>query len=322
MTITTSHRRNTTTEETQKKHGRNTECSTTGDLAVTIPGPRCFPCVSSVACLWVSLVLLSVLVVGCADRHDVRGLVLTVESGAGLVTVSHDPIPGYMDAMVMPFAASRPQELHDVRPGDRVQFRLSVRRNGTLIDRIRILSAAPASAGAPPGPDSRPAVAIGQPIPDFTLTDQDGAAVSLQSLRGKVLALSFIYTRCPLPDYCPRVMTNLGALRDRFEDRLGKDVALLTITFDPQHDTPDKMKAYARRYGADIPGWRLLTGNRDAIARVCSLFGVEYWPEEGMITHTLGTAVIDREGRLAATVEGKEHSTRQLGDLVASIADR
>ena len=281
--------------------------------------------------LWISaplwFVWLSVMFVGCADRHDVRGLVLKVDPGVGLVTVSHDPIAGYMDAMVMPFAASRPQELKDVRPGDRIRFRLSVHRNGTMIDRIRILSAAPAGEGVPSGAvasdaTARPAVAIGQPITDFTLTDQDGAPVSLQSLRGKVVAVSFIYTRCPLPDYCPRVMTNLGALRDRFGDRLGKDIALLTITFDPQYDTPDKMKEYARRYGADIAGWRLLTGSREEIARVCSLFGVEYWPEEGMITHTLRTAVIDREGRLAATVEGKEHSTRQLADLVTSIADR
>ena len=268
--------------------------------------------------LWCAL--LSVTFVGCADRRDVRGLVLKVDPGVGLVTVSHDPVAGYMDAMVMPFAASRPQELKDVRPGDRIQFRLNVHRNGTLIDRIKILSAAPASEGMP---DAAPtAVAIGQLIPDFTLTDQDGVPVSLQSLRGKVVAVSFIYTRCPLPDYCPRVMTNLGALRDRFGDRLGKDVALLTITFDPQYDTPEKMKEYARRYGADIPGWRLLTGSREEIARVCLLFGVEYWPEEGMITHTLRTAVIDREGRLAATVEGKEHSTRQLADLLVSITDR
>ena len=133
--------------------------------------------------------------------------------------------------------------------------------------------------------------------------------------------MSFIYTRCPLPDYCPRVMTNMGALRERFGDRLGEDVVLLTITFDPQHDTAEKMKEYARRYGADIPGWRLLTGSRQDVARVCSLFGVEYWPEEGMITHTLRTAVIDRTGRLAATVEGKEHSSRQLAQLLESIVD-
>ena len=224
-----------------------------------------------------------------------------------------------MDAMVMPFAAARPQDLRDVKPGDRIEFRLNVRRSGTLIDRIRILSAAPASEGMPATPEARPPVAVGQEVPGFTLTDQDGAAISLQSLRGRTVVVSFIYTRCPLPDYCPRIMTNLASIGDRFADRLGRDLFLLTITFDPQHDTPEKMKEYARRYGADVSGWRMLTGPKEEIARVCSSFGVEYWPEEGMITHTLRTVIIDNTGRLAATVEGKEHSTRQLGDLIEAL---
>ena len=108
---------------------------------------------------------------------------------------------------------------------------------------------------------------------------------------------------------------------DRFRNQLGKDLRLLTITFDPKYDTPDKMKEYAERYEADLPGWRMLTGSAADIERVCSLFGVEFWPEEGMITHTLQTAVIDRQGRLVATVEGKEFSPRQLGDLVKSVVD-
>lgn len=262
----------------------------------------------------------AILLSGCAERHDVRGLVLKVDSNVGIATISHDPIPNYMDAMVMPFAAARPRELEDVKPGDRIQFRLNVRRNGTTIDRVRVLSAAPASEGMPPVPDARPPVAVGQEVPDFTLTDQDGRQLSLSSLRGQTVVLSFIYTRCPLPDYCPRIMTNLASIRDRFSDRLGRDITLLTLTFDPQYDTSGKMKEYARRYGGDVPGWRMLTGTRDDIARVCSLFGVEYWPEEGMITHTLRTAVVDRNGRLAATVEGKEHTTRQIGDLVNLVS--
>jgi protein SCO1/2 len=265
--------------------------------------------------------ILAVLSSACAERHDVRGMVLKVDAAQGIVTVSHDPIANYMEAMAMPFAAARPQELKEVRPGDRIEFRLNVSRRGTTIDRVKILSAAPGSEGMPASADAPPPLAIGQEVPDFTLTDQDGTPVSLRSLRGKVVVVGFIYTRCPLPDYCPRVMTNLAGLRDRAGDRIGKDVELLTITFDPQYDTPDKMKEYARRYGADIPGWRLLTGTRPEVARVCSLFGVEYWPEEGMITHTLRTAVVDRTGRLAATVEGKEHSSRQLSELLESIVD-
>ncbi|MEO6214276.1 MAG: SCO family protein [Vicinamibacterales bacterium] len=254
----------------------------------------------------------------CADRHDVRGLVLKVDAAAGVMTVSHEAIPGYMDAMAMPFAAATGSELSAVRPGDRIRFRLNVRRGKTLIDRVEILSAAPTDSGLRQSPARPTLVAMGQPVPDFTLTDQDGALVSLSSMRGKVVAVSFIYTRCPLPDYCPRVMTNLGALRDQFPDRLGKDLALLTITFDPKYDTPEKLKEYAARYGADVPGWRLLTGSAGEIDRACAIFGVEFWPEEGMITHTLQTAVIDRHGRLVATVEGKEFSTRQLADLVGS----
>lgn len=264
---------------------------------------------------------LAVLSSACADRHDVRGMVLKVDAVQGIVTVSHDPIANYMEAMAMPFAAARPQELKDVRPGDRIEFRLNVSRRGTTIDRVKILSAAPGSEGMPASADAPPPLAVGQEVPDFTLTDQDGAPVSLRSLRGRVVVVGFIYTRCPLPDYCPRVMTNLAGLRDRSGDRIGKDLVLLTITFDPQYDTADKLKEYARRYGADLPGWRLLTGTRAEVAPVCSLFGVEYWPEEGMITHTLRTAIVDRTGRLAATVEGKEHSSRQIGDLLESIVD-
>lgn len=262
------------------------------------------------------LPLLLVLTTACAERHDATGLVLEVDPAAAAVTVSHDPIPGFMDAMVMPFTAARPAELDDVRPGDRIAFRINVRDERTEIDRVTILSAARTDAGLILSPAKPALVAIGQPLPDFTLTNQHGQPVSLHALRGKVVAVAFIYTRCPLPDYCPRVIANLAALRDRFGERLGSDLVLLTVTFDPKYDTPEQLKAYAQRYDADVPGWHFLTGDAGAIARVCSMFGVEFWPEEGLITHTLQTVVIDRQGRLVAAAEGKDFTPGQLGDLV------
>ena len=258
----------------------------------------------------------ALLAAGCADRHPARGLVLKVDRQAGVVTVSHDAIPGLMDAMVMPFTAAQPAQLKDVKAGDVISFRLTVRAEGSTVDEIAILSAAPADSGLILSPAKAALAPLNQQVPDFTLTDQDGAPVTLSALRGRVVVIAFIYTRCPLPDYCPRVLANLGALRDRFAGRLGSDLTLLTVTFDPTHDTPGVLKAYAQRHGADLPGWRFLTGAPAEIARVCSLFGVEYWPDEGLITHTLQTAVIDREGRLAATAEGKSFTPRQLGDLV------
>jgi protein SCO1/2 len=266
------------------------------------------------------LAFAAVLAAGCATAYPVRGLVLNVEPGSATLTVSHEPIDGYMDAMVMPFAVTDPQVLSDLRPGDRIAFRLTLRKGRTFIDHLKLLSAATADAGLVLGPAKPVLVAIGQPVPDFTLTDQRGDRISLSDLRGRVVVVTFVYTRCPLPDYCPRMIANLDAVRRRFSSELGRDLALLTVTFDPMYDTPEQLRAYAERYKANVPGWHFLTGSSGDIARVCAAFGVEYWPEEGLITHTLQTALVDREGRLAATIEGKDYSSRQLVDLIASVA--
>ena len=256
----------------------------------------------------------------CAARYESRGLVLGVDRATQTVTVSHDRIDGFMAPMVMPLVALHPSELDSVEPGDRIGFRIHTTRERTRIDRVRILS-----AGLPAVPKGGtpavlpPATRPGQPVPDFALTSHQGRAISPSSLRGRVVAVAFVYTRCPLPDYCPRLMTNFRAVRTRFEPRMERDLVLLTITFDPQHDDPAVLTEYARRYGADGPGWYFLTGTKEEIARVCALFGVEFWPEEGLITHTLRTTVLDRDGRLAATIEGKDYSGAQLGDLIERL---
>jgi protein SCO1/2 len=128
--------------------------------------------------------------------------------------------------------------------------------------------------------------------------------------------VTFIYTRCPLPDYCPLQMANFAQLRERLGERIGRDVTLLTITFDPRYDTSEVMARYGTSYGADGIGWRLLTGTPAEIERVTEAFGIEFYPEEGLITHSLQTAVIDREGRLFAAIEGRDYSVQQVLDVV------
>jgi len=250
-------------------------------------------------------------------RHKAQGLVLKVDRASSTVTVSHGDIPGYMDAMVMPFTVRDPDEISEVRPGDRIAFRLNVRDERTWVDRLQLLSAAPVDVGLTQTPAVSTLVPVGGEVPDFTLTNQDGHTISLSSLRGKVVAVTFIYTRCPLPDYCPRMITNLQAIERRFPERIGRDLALAAVTFDPQYDTPQRMKEYAQFFKADKPGWQFLTGSIEDVSRVAASFGVEFWPEEGLITHTLQTVIVDKEGKLVASVEGKDYSPRQLTDLIA-----
>lgn len=259
---------------------------------------------------------------GCATTYPARGLVLQVDPAESFVVVSHDEIPGFMHAMVMPFIAAPGEELTGVQPGDRIAFRIRVKDKRTQIDRVRLLSAARVDAGLLTSPSKPVLVPIGGRVPDFTLTNQHNQSISLASLRGKVVAVTFIYTRCPLPDYCPRMIANLDAVRRRFTGQLGQDLVLLTVSFDPKHDTPDRLRAYAGNFRADVPGWHFLTGTSEQIEKVCHAFGVEYYPDEGLITHTLQTAVIDREGKLAAVVEGKDYTPGQLVDLVGSVLDR
>jgi protein SCO1/2 len=263
---------------------------------------------------------------GCAQRYAGRGVVVRAEAhdaaANARVTISHEAIPGYMDAMVMPFAL-RPSSLGEgLAPGDRVQFRLRVSRDRSWVDRLEVISAKRPDAGLTRSPSRSSLVAIGTPAPDISLTDHHGREVTLASLRGQAVAVTFIYTRCPLPDYCPRMLANFKEVRARFAGRLGKDLTLLVVTFDPQYDTVDTLNAYARTQGADVPGWRFLTGPLQEITRMCEAFGIEFWPDEGLLSHTLQTAVLDRDGKLAGTIEGTAYSGRQLGDLIASVIER
>jgi protein SCO1/2 len=260
--------------------------------------------------------------IACAQHHIGTGLVLRSDPAASTVPISHDALAGFMGAMAMPFDVKGAARSATLTPGDRVRFRLSVKRGRSWVDRLEVISAAPVDAGLQHTPARPLLVPVGAVVPDFTLVDQAGADVSLSALRGKVVAVTFIYSRCPLPDYCPRMVENFRAVRQRFADAIGRDLVLLTISFDPQYDTPAVLARYAASQRAGGPGWHFLTGDKANIERVCNAFGIEYWPEEGLITHSLQTAVVDRDGRLAATVEGKDFTPQQLGDVIGSVIDR
>lgn len=265
-------------------------------------------CTSS-RCVFLSGVLL---LAGCAHRYHASGIVLSVNRPAGEVTISHRAIVGYMPAMSMPFRVSHPDDLSLVTPGARVRFDLNVTRAAARITKLRI-DAGPAPDFELPKP--RHVLATGDPVPDFTLIDEHERSTKLSGFRGRLTAIEFIYTRCPLPDVCPRLSANFALLQRRF----GHDVALLSVTIDPEHDTPEILRDYARRWHADPAIWHFLTGDAESIRRLAGEFGLVYFAEEGSITHTSSTALIGPDGRLRGRLEGSSYTTKQLVDLVSSI---
>jgi len=241
-----------------------------------------------------------------AKTYPVDGIVLALDPAARTMLVSHRPIAKYMPAMVMPFRVEQPGDLAFLYPGARVQFDLVVTNQSSLARNVH-------KSGGPdaaiPAPKER--LRIGDSVPAFQLTDQFGHTVQPAGLRGKVVAIDFIYTRCPLPDVCPRLSATFATLQHRFR---GRDVLLLSVTVDPDYDTPPILADYAKRWAADGAMWRFLTGD---IAPLASALGEVYWADEGSIGHNSTTSIVDRQGRLAAVVEGSSYRVDQLEHLIA-----
>jgi protein SCO1/2 len=247
---------------------------------------------------------------GCAKRYRVQGLVLAVDPAARTVTVSHREIPGYMPAMAMPFRAAPGERLDRIRSGSRVQFEWT----GSLARQIRILETNTIDGvmlEAPPD-----ALPIGAVMTDFALVDEQGRSTRLSDFAGKLVALNFIYTRCPLPEVCPRLSASFAALQRRFSGEIPARLVLLSVTLDPIYDTPEVLARYAGSLRARSDGWRFLTGDKQAIDQVSGHFGLIHWPEEGLIVHTSMTGLIGPDRRLLAVVEGSSFRLEQLADLV------
>jgi protein SCO1/2 len=269
------------------------------------------------------------------ETYSASGLVLRADRAHLSLEVSCQAIPGYIDAMAMTFPVHDAKALDGLKPGMLIDFKLDVRKDAAYAEQIHvrfyedtaqepmaarqleILDAATSSRSRNPQ-----VLQAGQAAPDFTLIDQKRESISLSALKGQVVAITFIYTRCPLPSFCFRASNNFGVLHRRFSDRMGKDLVLLSITFDPDHDQPETLADYARTWTKDTTGWHFLTGSFADVKNLCRQFGVNSWQDEGFLTHSLHTVIIDRQGRIAANLEGNEYTAKQLGDLTEAVMAR
>jgi protein SCO1/2 len=277
-----------------------------------------------------ALVFTLTLAAARAAEHPAQGLILAVDGPHRTITVSCAQIPGYMAPMEMPLIVRDPQAIASLKSGVIIRFRLVEQHKKAYAEDIHPIvnfDAEPAEAGAltalrnTVNPGLKP-VSIGDLVPGFTLTDQAQQQISLARLRGKVIALTFGYSRCPNPNYCLRLSRNLAAVEQRFHAQAGRDLVLLTIAIDPEYDQGPALAAYARTFRADPQSWHFLTGPLPQIKQVAAQFGLDFWTTEGLLTHTLHTVVIDRQGRLAANIDGNAFTPQQLGDLVQTVMQR
>lgn len=269
-----------------------------------------------------------------ANKYAASGLVVQFDRTQRTLVVSCDAIPGVMDPMVMSFAVRGAEDLDGVQPGAKISFTIVAGKDSSFAESIHVvpfesLEPDPSEArrlkileDAMKPSHSSSALSIGQPVPDFSLTDQRGQAVTLSEFQGKVVGITFVYVRCPLPNYCFRLSSNFGRLQQRFKTVMGRDLALLTIIIDPLHDLPDAVKKYAQTWHADPNVWHFLIGPPSEVRSICARFDMNYYPEEALLVHSFHTVLIDRKGRLAANIEGNEFTAQQLGDLVQSMLRR
>lgn len=256
-------------------------------------------------------------------RYSLHGKVVAVDKANKKATIAHDAVVGYMDAMTMDFPIKNEDVLNTLSKDAEINADLMVDNyKGTFwLENFTVISAPDPNNPAPAVNEN-----IGQPgkeIPDFKLTNQDGKSISIKDFRGKALAITFIYTRCPLPNYCIKMSKNFSDLANLLVDQpdLKDKIRLLSISFDPKTDTPETLKNYGLGYlgkgskATDFTIWQLATAPDKEMKEMADFFGFHYETDENdktVINHSLQTVVIAPDGKIQKVFNGSDWTNDEL----------
>ena len=261
--------------------------------------------------------------------YPVKGVIRELNPDGRTVIIKHEEIPGYMAAMTMPFEVKDPKELQGLQAGDQVSFVLCVTDRDGWIEHV-----AKVGVSAPYEPKPREPFRVtrvvteieeGDPMPNYAFTNELNRAVSLGQFKGEAYAINFIYTRCPFPTFCPRMATNFAeAARQLQEMKNGpKNWRLLSLTFDPDHDTPARLRAYGLRYGYNPKKWSFLTGAMIDIDAITEQFGLVFDRAGDTFSHTVRTVVVDPTGVVRKILVGNNWKPEELvAEIVQATAVR
>jgi protein SCO1 len=262
--------------------------------------------------LTITLCLLATVFSACSHKEPgpdvlktftVKGVIVRVDDEGRTLVIKHEEMPGYMGAMTMPFRVKDANESAKVTPGDEIRFTYNVAELSSWVENIeltgkKVAMEIPSTKQEP----SSPILKVGEPFPDFELLNENGELVKLGDYRGSVVALTFIFTRCPVPEYCPAMMRNFKEVETllQADAKAPTNYKLLTVSFDSDYDTPEVMKAYGEKFGSNSGNWNLLTSPKsETIRSLGESVGLMFGKSQSSIySHNLRTVVLDTKGRI------------------------
>src|SRR5215813_12951923 len=258
-----------------------------------------------------------------ADHYDTRGVVRGFSPDRSTIEIQHENIPGFMPSMTMPFVARDPKHIADLKTGDAISFRMAVNQKDFWIENVKRIPREDVNVEEP---KRTPPVSAkldarlkeGDAMPSFSLTNQNGERISLDTFRGQPFVLTFVFTRCPVPNFCPRMSNNFEELQTAIKGGSGTlaTTHLLSITLDPDFDTPKILSDYAAFHHSDSKIWTFATGDGKEINSLTRAFSVYRQNEGGTISHGLATALINRDGRIERIWRGNAWTPAEITEAI------
>jgi protein SCO1 len=256
-------------------------------------------------------------------HYPVQAEVISANPAKKLITVKHGEIPGLMPAMTMTYQVADAEQIAVLQPGDKINADLVVSENKGRLEKIVLVNKGDGKSA--PGTTQR-IPEKGEVVPDFALVNQDGKRIRLSDYRGKAVLVTFIYTRCPLPDFCPRMNGNFRAVQKLLGETpdARSHTVFLSVSFDPKNDTPQVLKHYALIYKKSAPGekpfdWQFAAPSEKDLPEVARFFGLVVETEQGQIVHSLSTTVINTDGRIAQWYSGNDWTPAEVAQAINSI---
>jgi len=259
-------------------------------------------------------------------RYELEGRVVAVDSGSKTLTVAHEDVQGLMPGMTMPFLVGRGEEwvFGKIGPGDHIHATLVMTDHAELQD-ISFTKASPATGD---GTSSLRIPEPGDAVPNFVFVNQSGRTVRLSQFRGKPLLLTFIYTRCPVPDFCPRMSKDFAEVLKDLEANPAAfaKAQMLSISIDPQFDKPAVLHEYGTHYVRSIDPnfahWEFVTGSPEELRKAADFFGLSYNQQQGQIVHTLRTVLVGPDGNIVKVYSGNEWKPAEVANDFVGAAGR